>query len=206
MWASGRSRSSSVAAWSTASRTFASGSTNRRASGSPSRERQAVSGGRPTPLERRYHAAINGGDFDESQRALAALDAVDAERERRLRAPGALLAAALWYASQGVAVFALEPCGKRPLPRTHGFKDATTDPERIRAWWTAVPTANIGAPTGDTFDVIDIDGSLGARTIAGLRDQLPAIIGKASTARAAGTGRRYTWIKPLAVTAEVPTA
>jgi hypothetical protein len=39
----------------------------------------------------------------------------------------------------------------------HGLHDATTDPEVIRAWWRAHPSANIGLRTGVSFDVIDLD-------------------------------------------------
>ena len=49
---------------------------------------------------------------------------------------------------------------KRPLgglaPR--GLHDATIDIDVIRAWWRAVPNANIGLPTGHHFDVLDVDG------------------------------------------------
>lgn len=68
--------------------------------------------------------------------------------------------AALDYAARGWPVFPVEPGGKRPLGRLapHGLKDATTDPDAIRAWWAAEATANIGLPTGLAFDVIDVDG------------------------------------------------
>jgi uncharacterized protein YndB with AHSA1/START domain len=39
-----------------------------------------------------------------------------------------------------------------------GFKDATTDPEQIEAWWVAQPMANIGIPTQGLI-VIDVDGA-----------------------------------------------
>jgi len=45
-------------------------------------------------------------------------------------------------------------------PRTlHGLNDASTDPERIRRWWTRWPMANIGVRTGEAsgIDVLDID-------------------------------------------------
>jgi hypothetical protein len=65
------------------------------------------------------------------------------------------LDAALAYAAQGLEVF---PCAsdKTPLTR-HGFKDATTDPDQIRAWWTKYPNALIAMPTGVKFAVLDLD-------------------------------------------------
>lgn len=80
--------------------------------------------------------------------------------EAALRAPGRLAAAAHWYAQQGWAVFPLKPGTKIPATR-NGFKDATTDPEQITAWWDATPQANVGLPTGAAFDVVDIDGNDG---------------------------------------------
>lgn len=71
------------------------------------------------------------------------------------------LEAALRYAARNIPVFPCRVGGKEPL--THrGFKSATTDPETIKHWWTAVPDANIAMPTGkvgtfNTFDVLDID-------------------------------------------------
>jgi len=79
-----------------------------------------------------------------------------------------LLAAALEYAARGWPVFPLEPGGKRPLGRLapHGLKDASTDLEQIRAWWGAQPQANIGLVTGVHFDVLDVDGDEGWRSLA----------------------------------------
>jgi RecA-family ATPase len=52
------------------------------------------------------------------------------------------------------------PCDaeKKPLTK-HGFQDATTDPERIRRWWTQHPDSLIGVPTGaaSRLVVIDVD-------------------------------------------------
>ncbi len=81
------------------------------------------------------------------------------------------LDAALEYAAKGWPVF---PCNghKRPLlkdwPNT-----ASTDPQQITAWWTAVPYALIGMPTGERTNIVvlDIDrkgGRDGVRTLAGL--------------------------------------
>ncbi len=111
-------------------------------------------------------------------------DMEDTTRRARLTAPGALTAAAHWYAAQGIPVFPLRPGEKTPLPRSNGFKDATTDPTQITAWWTATPQANIGLPTGHLFDVIDIDGPAGYLSLADLRaaGMIPPIIGYALTA------------------------
>ena len=55
--------------------------------------------------------------------------------------------AALHYAELGLAVFPLIPRDKKPLTE-NGFKNATTDPEKIENWWTIHPNANIGIATG----------------------------------------------------------
>lgn len=110
-----------------------------------------------TGTERAYLDAAQADDQAEAARLLAILDAQDASDEQRLRAPGALGAAALWYAEVlGWPVFPLIPGEKRPATR-HGLKDATTSGQQVRAWWQASPHSNIGLPTGRTFDVIDID-------------------------------------------------
>ncbi len=68
-----------------------------------------------------------------------------------------MLSAALAYASQGFSIFPILPGQKRPLTQ-HGFKEATTDPEKIRAWWTANPTANVGWwLDGSGLCAIDLD-------------------------------------------------
>jgi hypothetical protein len=67
-----------------------------------------------------------------------------------------MLMAALHYAELGYPVFPCAPGGKTPITK-HGFKDASTDPERIEAWWKRHPNANIGIPTAGLL-VVDIDG------------------------------------------------
>jgi Bifunctional DNA primase/polymerase, N-terminal/AAA domain/Primase C terminal 1 (PriCT-1) len=69
--------------------------------------------------------------------------------------------AALRYAQAGFRVFPVKPRDKRPLTE-HGCLDATTDPERIEAWWARWPEANVGIATGKQPDgscltVIDLD-------------------------------------------------
>jgi hypothetical protein len=71
----------------------------------------------------------------------------------------ALLVAAVTYAEAGVPVFPVAPGEKRPHGRLapHGFKDATTDIDRVSSWWLEEPSANIGLPTGARFAVLDVD-------------------------------------------------
>jgi hypothetical protein len=65
------------------------------------------------------------------------------------------LEAALNYAELGWHVFPAR--GKEPLT-AHGHKEATTDPEVIRRWWTRWPRANIGCSCGPScLAVFDID-------------------------------------------------
>lgn len=99
-----------------------------------------------------------------TQEWLAAIESQDSARELALQAeidehdrqPPRLLNAALAYAARGWPVFPLRTGEKRPATR-NGFKNATTDSERIRAWWTRHPDHNIGLATGHDFDVIDVD-------------------------------------------------
>jgi hypothetical protein len=79
------------------------------------------------------------------------------------RLPDDLLVAALRYARAGWPVFPCQPNGT-PAPRwkapltEHGFRDATTDPAVVRAWWTRWPRANVAIATGVPGpDVLDVD-------------------------------------------------
>ncbi len=64
------------------------------------------------------------------------------------------LAAALALAAR-LPIF---PCDNDKSPLTlHGFKDASSDPDIIRRWWTKWPDALIGAPTGIKFVAVDVD-------------------------------------------------
>ncbi|WP_166998384.1 bifunctional DNA primase/polymerase [Paramicrobacterium fandaimingii] len=69
-----------------------------------------------------------------------------------------LAEAAKAFAAAGVPVFPCAPLGKRPLIRDgQGFRDATTDLTQIAAWWSRVPEANIGIPTGAASGVVVVD-------------------------------------------------
>lgn len=88
--------------------------------------------------------------------------------------PSELLQSALAYASFGWAVFPVHSIrdgrctcgrpactspGKHPLTK-HGFRDATTDPAIVAAWWKKYPWANIAIATGEKSGrlmVIDLD-------------------------------------------------
>lgn len=100
-------------------------------------------------LAQDWRAAVESGDDGVAE----GLEQIIEELDTR---PPRLLDAALLYASWGWPVFPLREGQKRPATR-NGFKDATTDADRIRAWWTRHPAHNIGLPTGHAFDVIDID-------------------------------------------------
>jgi hypothetical protein len=57
--------------------------------------------------------------------------------------------------------------GKHPLGTLvpHGVKDATTNRARVLAWWSRHPQANIGLACGHRFDVLDVDGPVGAQAM-----------------------------------------
>ena len=64
---------------------------------------------------------------------------------------------ALAYAARGWPVFPCQPGEKTPAT-THGYRDATTDPEQITAWFTRHPDRNLAIATGAPGpDVLDID-------------------------------------------------
>ena len=69
---------------------------------------------------------------------------------------GELLASALWHAAHGWGVFPCKPGSKQPAT-IHGFQDAVSDEERIRAWWRGRPL-NVAVATGYPGpDVLDVD-------------------------------------------------
>jgi Bifunctional DNA primase/polymerase, N-terminal/Family of unknown function (DUF5906)/Primase C terminal 2 (PriCT-2) len=89
-----------------------------------------------------------------------------------------ILTAALQYAAKGLPVFPCKRTDKRPLTK-NGFKDAITDPDRIKAWWAKWPEAMIGIPTGKVIDVLDLDckkGKDGFKAIPDWQDRSPIIV------------------------------
>jgi predicted P-loop ATPase len=66
-----------------------------------------------------------------------------------------LLEQALALASKGYPVFPLKPNSKEPSC-ANGFRDATTDPEQIKRWWSENPNYNIGISAPELL-VVDVD-------------------------------------------------
>ncbi|TNY38907.1 bifunctional DNA primase/polymerase [Thermomonospora catenispora] len=114
------------------------------------------------------------------------LTAVSAARRQRGRSR--LGAAAKEYAALGW------PCipGARPLvdgdracscdrigcpdpgghPVTAAWQiQATTDPEKIKRWWTDIPRANVILPTGRVFDVFDVPAAAGEMALARIAER-----------------------------------
>jgi bifunctional DNA primase/polymerase-like protein len=101
---------------------------------------------------------------------------------------------ALQYAQHGLQVFPVhgmeagqcscgrdncKSAGKHPLTKS-GCKDASSDPEKIRQWWTQWPMANVAIGTGEASGifVIDIDvadGKNGAASLAKLEAEIGPI-------------------------------
>src|SRR5262245_3271965 len=67
---------------------------------------------------------------------------------------------ALAYAAMGVPNFAVRP-DKKPFKGSRGWRDATTNPERLRAMWAEHPDALIAAATGQISGLVLIDVDVG---------------------------------------------
>lgn len=126
-------------------------------------------------LAREFCDAIQREDFDEVRRLQKLLDAP--------RPTPKLGPSALWYGRQGWAIFPCRKGEKRPATK-NGLKDATTDLDRIRAWWREDSEYNIGGVTGLIYDVLDIDGPQGWESVRNLDpDVFPEIHGRVNTPR-----------------------
>lgn len=101
-------------------------------------------------LETAFLEAVSAEKLAEADALADTLDSTDRADTDDLGGPAARLAELGW------PVFPLKPGDKVPATR-NGFKDANTDIERIKRYWSRNPTANIGVPTGHKFDVIDVD-------------------------------------------------
>jgi hypothetical protein len=91
-----------------------------------------------------------------------------------------MIADALELAAAGWEVFPCKwtgPAAKAPLT-VNGHHDATTNPDKIKAWWGKWPKAMIGAPVPESLLVIDIDPRNGGRlgALESLSGPLPATL------------------------------
>lgn len=77
------------------------------------------------------------------------------ERTRKTETAIPIVEYALQYARTGWPVFSLH--GKIPFKESRGYKEATTDEQRIQTWWTTHPTANIGLATDERSAIIVLD-------------------------------------------------
>jgi len=132
-------------------------------------------------LEQQFRHALDDGEPERIEALAALIDSWPQPEQ------ASVLAAALWYAEQGLKVFPIQPGSKTPYGGTRGCKDATSDVDTIRAWWERWPDSNVAIATGHLVDVIDVDGPEGVAAIAGqvevLREQS---IGMVSTPRPGG--------------------
>jgi hypothetical protein len=96
-----------------------------------------------------------------------------------------MLTAALAYAARGWHIFPCKPGLKVPATQ-HGVKDASRDPETIRAWWTRWPDANIALACGPASGVyvvdVDVDTEKGINGWDSVKDfpDLPETVQQAS--------------------------
>ena len=117
-----------------------------------------------------------------------------------LKVDAAMIRAALAYARKGLQIFPCQPRAKRPAT-ANGLKDATTDPDRIRAWWHHEPAFNVAIATGAVSGVfvVDVDGldaEAELRRLEAEHGTLPATI-EAITARG-----RHVYFKMTAAGAQ----
>lgn len=120
-----------------------------------------------------------------------------------------LIEEALKYAAAGIPVFPLhwikrdgtcscrlgEMCqakGKHPRIKNWG-EEASTDPEKIAAWWNKTPLANIGIPMGEKSGLVAVDvdtrhgGVDSLKALAKEYGELPATV----AATTGGGGKHY---------------
>lgn len=103
-----------------------------------------------------------------------------------------LLAAALRHAERSRPVFPCDPETKAPLVE-HGFKDATSDPAIIHAWFDRLEPPMLAIPTGARTGlvVLDSDGDDGAESLRKLEREHAPLPRTASAVTPRGGGHTY---------------
>ncbi len=78
-----------------------------------------------------------------------------------------MVSVALAYVADGLPVFPLRTRSNKPWAGSHGFRDATLDPDLVRGWWSGRPHSNIGIATGTPGGIVavDIDSPAAARAL-----------------------------------------
>ncbi len=110
-----------------------------------------------------------------------------------------MIEAALAYIKRGWAIFPLAPGSKIPLKGSKGFKDASKEHFKVRAWWKTNPAANVGIATGKISGlfVFDLDdGSAGIEAWAELCRQHSQPEIETLTARTLSDGRHLLFQYP----------
>jgi putative DNA primase/helicase len=107
-----------------------------------------------------------------------------------------LLGAAIFQASEGIAVFPCSSRTKQPLT-AHGFIDATCDIEQIKEWWAKYPDAIIGSPTGKKTNrvIVDTDSDRGEQELMLLAEQAGAVWPETYTVKT-GHGKHFYFNYP----------
>jgi putative DNA primase/helicase len=106
-----------------------------------------------------------------------------------------MLDAALNLAASGWSVFPCRESGpQNKAPYTSdGFKNATTDPDQIRAWWTRWPNALIGLAIPEGVTVFDVDPRNGG-DLQNLED-LGVPFNTLTTISGRGDGGCHKWVQ-----------
>lgn len=90
---------------------------------------------------------------------------------------GGMVDAALALHGLGFSVFPLRPKGKKPCEPWEDFQRERAEIEKISNWWRKYPNANPAVACGPVSGVfvVDVDGDLGAATMAELQREHGAV-------------------------------
>lgn len=105
-----------------------------------------------------------------------------------------MIRAALALAQKSFHIFPCRPHDKRPAT-VNGLKDATTDPDIIRAWWRQQPLNNIAVATGEASGifVVDVDGLDAEAALRRLEEEHGALPATVEVITARGRHIYFKW-------------